>query len=114
VLEYAPRDPDHAAILSDLDPELDGLPIGIPAGILGEGEENMGLRLRAERNATLSPTCLAPTSRPRRQPAPDLSEIEARRVAALFVILALFGWAQVSEGQGLTTYDPYSPDNRGK
>ena len=92
-LEHPPGNPDHAAVLADLDPKLDGLWTGIPACILGEGEENMGLRSRAERNATLSPTCLAPTSRPRRQPAPDVSEIEARRVAALFVILALFGWA---------------------
>ena len=113
-MEHAPGDPDDAVVFADLDLELHRLPLGIPAGILGEGEENMELRSRAERNATLSPTCLAPTSRPRRQPAPDVSEIEARRVAALFVILALFGWAQVSEGQGLTTYDPYSPDNRGK
>ena len=30
------RDPDHAAVLADLDPELDGLPIGIPAGVRGE------------------------------------------------------------------------------
>jgi hypothetical protein len=35
-LEYAPRDPDHAAVLADLAPELDGLPLGIPPGVLGE------------------------------------------------------------------------------
>jgi hypothetical protein len=35
-LEHALRDPDHAVVLADLDPELHGLPIGIPAGILGE------------------------------------------------------------------------------
>ena len=35
-LEYSPRDPDHAAVLADLDPELHGLPLGIPAGVLGE------------------------------------------------------------------------------
>jgi hypothetical protein len=39
-LEYAPRHPDHAAVLADLDPELHGLPLGIPAGDLGEGEEH--------------------------------------------------------------------------
>jgi hypothetical protein len=27
-LEYAPRDPDDAAVLADLDPELHGLPLG--------------------------------------------------------------------------------------
>jgi len=41
-LEYAPRDPDHAAKLAHLDPELHGLPFGIPAGVLGE-VKNRGL-----------------------------------------------------------------------
>ena len=36
-MEQAPRDPDHAVVLADLDPELHGLPLGIPAGVLGEG-----------------------------------------------------------------------------
>ena len=35
-LEDAPRHPDHAAVLADLDAELHGLPRGIPAGVLGE------------------------------------------------------------------------------
>jgi hypothetical protein len=39
-LEYAPRDPDHTAVLADLDPELDGLPLGVPASVLREGEEH--------------------------------------------------------------------------
>jgi hypothetical protein len=43
-LEYAPRHPDHAVILAYLDPELHGLPLGIPAGVLGEGEEDRRLR----------------------------------------------------------------------
>jgi hypothetical protein len=34
-LEHAPRNPDHAAVLADLDPELHGLPLGIPSGVLG-------------------------------------------------------------------------------
>jgi hypothetical protein len=34
-LEHAPRDPDHAAVFADLDPELHRLPLGVPAGILG-------------------------------------------------------------------------------
>jgi hypothetical protein len=34
-LEHAPRHRDHAPILAGLDPELDGLPLGIPAGVLG-------------------------------------------------------------------------------
>jgi hypothetical protein len=34
-LEYAPRDPDHAVVLADLDPELHRLPLAIPAGVLG-------------------------------------------------------------------------------
>jgi hypothetical protein len=29
---------DHAAVLADLDPELHGLPLGIPACVLGEVE----------------------------------------------------------------------------
>jgi hypothetical protein len=37
--EHAPRDPDHAAVFADRDPEFDGLALGIPARVLGEGEE---------------------------------------------------------------------------
>ena len=32
--------PDQPAVLADLAPELYGLPLGIPAGVLGEGEEH--------------------------------------------------------------------------
>jgi ABC transporter substrate binding protein len=32
-LERAPRDPDHATVLADLDPELPGLPLDAPAGV---------------------------------------------------------------------------------
>jgi hypothetical protein len=39
-LEYAPQHPDHAVILADLDPELHSLPIGIPSGVFGKGEEH--------------------------------------------------------------------------
>jgi hypothetical protein len=35
-LEHAPRHPNHVAVLADLDPELHGLPIGIPADVLGK------------------------------------------------------------------------------
>ena len=35
-MEHAPRNPDHAMVLADLDPELHGLPLGGPAGVLGE------------------------------------------------------------------------------
>jgi hypothetical protein len=31
-------------VRNDLDPELDGLPLGISAGVLGEGEEHRRLR----------------------------------------------------------------------
>jgi hypothetical protein len=34
-LEHAPRDPDHAVVLADLNRELNGLQLGIPAGVLG-------------------------------------------------------------------------------
>jgi hypothetical protein len=37
-LEYAPGDGDHTAVLSDLDPELDGLPLGFPMGSSGNGK----------------------------------------------------------------------------
>jgi hypothetical protein len=39
-LEPTPRDPDPAAVLADLDPELHRLPLGIPASVLGEREEH--------------------------------------------------------------------------
>jgi hypothetical protein len=39
-LEHAPRDPDHAAVFSDLDSELYGLPLSVPPGVLGKGEEH--------------------------------------------------------------------------
>jgi hypothetical protein len=31
-LEHPPRDPDHAAVFVDLDPELYGLVVGVPMG----------------------------------------------------------------------------------
>jgi hypothetical protein len=39
-LENTPREPDNALVLADADTELDSLPLGIPAGILGEGKEH--------------------------------------------------------------------------
>jgi hypothetical protein len=45
-LKRAPRHPDHAAVLADLNPELHGLALGIPAGVLGnEGWETTPLAL---------------------------------------------------------------------
>ena len=35
-LEHAPRDPNHAAVLADLDPELHGLPLGTPPASSGK------------------------------------------------------------------------------
>jgi hypothetical protein len=35
-LEYAPWHLHHATVLADVDPELHRLPLGIPAGVLGE------------------------------------------------------------------------------
>jgi hypothetical protein len=32
----AAGDPDHSTVLADPDPELHGLPLGIPAGVAGE------------------------------------------------------------------------------
>jgi hypothetical protein len=31
--------PNHTPVLADLDPELDGLLLGVPAGVLGEGQD---------------------------------------------------------------------------
>jgi len=39
-LEHAPRDPDEAAVF----PDLDGLVLGVPVGVFGEGEEQRRLR----------------------------------------------------------------------
>jgi hypothetical protein len=35
-LKHAPRHPNHPSVVADLDPELHGLPLGIPAGVLRE------------------------------------------------------------------------------
>jgi hypothetical protein len=42
-VEYAPSHPDHALVLADLDPELYSLSLGIPAGVIGKGEEHARL-----------------------------------------------------------------------
>jgi hypothetical protein len=41
-LEHTAWDPDDAAVVADLDPELHGLPIRVPSGVLGKGEEHGG------------------------------------------------------------------------
>jgi hypothetical protein len=43
----------------------------------------------------------------------DVSEIKLRQLAAVFVILALVGCAQVATGQVQAPYAPYSPENDG-
>src|ERR1700757_2055923 len=43
-LKDPPRYPDHATVFADLDTELHGLVLGVPSGILGEGEEHRRLR----------------------------------------------------------------------
>jgi hypothetical protein len=35
-MEHSPPDPNHPAVLANLDPELDGLALGIPADVLGK------------------------------------------------------------------------------
>jgi hypothetical protein len=45
--EHAPRDPNHATVRADLDPELHRLPLGVLSGVLGDREEHRGLRSRA-------------------------------------------------------------------
>jgi hypothetical protein len=45
-LEHPPRNPDHAAVFADLNPELHGLPLGVPAGVLwNDGWETVPLAL---------------------------------------------------------------------
>jgi hypothetical protein len=39
-LEHTAQDPDDAAVLPDLDPELYGLPLGVPVGVLGNVKNN--------------------------------------------------------------------------
>ncbi|HMD62594.1 MAG TPA: GYD domain-containing protein [Stellaceae bacterium] len=39
-LEHPPRHTNETAVLADLDPELHRLPFGIPAGVVGKGEEH--------------------------------------------------------------------------
>ena len=41
----------------------------------------------------------------------DVSEIKVRRLAALFLVLALGGCAQVASGQGQAPDAPYSHDS---
>ena len=42
-LEHAPRHPDDAAVLADLNRKLDGLPIRVPTGVLGKAKNIGGL-----------------------------------------------------------------------
>ena len=44
-MEHAPRNPDDTAVLSDLYPELNGLVVRVPVGVLGGGVKNMGPRI---------------------------------------------------------------------
>ena len=46
-MEHAPWDPDDAGLFADLDAKLHGLLLGVPVGVLGEGEEHGGFRSRA-------------------------------------------------------------------
>ena len=43
----SPREPDHAAVLADLNPKLHSLPLSVPMGVFGEGEERRCLRSSA-------------------------------------------------------------------
>ena len=52
-LECSARDPNHAAVFADLDPELYGLPLGIPSGTLW-GVKNIGRSPVARRAAVFS------------------------------------------------------------
>jgi hypothetical protein len=44
-LEDPPRHPNHPSVLADLDPELHGLSLGVPAGVLNDGWEVIHLAL---------------------------------------------------------------------
>jgi hypothetical protein len=52
-LKHTARDPDDAAVLADLDPELYGLLLGVPVGVLGEGEEHLGSNRALRYNCVL-------------------------------------------------------------
>jgi len=43
-LEHAPGNPHHALILAHPNPELDGVPVGVPSGVGRKAEERCSLR----------------------------------------------------------------------
>jgi hypothetical protein len=43
-LEHAPGYPHHAAVLADFNAEFNSLPLGIPSGVIGKGEEHRRIR----------------------------------------------------------------------
>src|SRR5271169_223555 len=43
-LEHAPGYPHDAAIFADFNAEFDSLPLGIPSGVIGKGEEHRRIR----------------------------------------------------------------------
>jgi hypothetical protein len=115
-------------VLSDLDPELHRLSLGIPMGVLWECEEHRRVPLRCGPEMMFSrrsPQGVQQTERlglapDRRYPRPmfgrdrlssDVSEIKLRRLATLILLLALGGCAQVATGQGQAPAVPYPHDS---
>ena len=47
-LEHAPGYPHHAAVFTDFNAKLNSLPLGIPSGVIGKGEEHRSVGLRAK------------------------------------------------------------------
>jgi hypothetical protein len=119
MLKHAPRHPDQTVVFADLDTELDGLPLCIPTGVFGKGEEHgrfrspsgldkcsLYVRELACNSVASCPDCfLWLMGSPDRALRREL--INWRRWgAALFLVLALSGCAQEKAGQ---TGAPYAP-----
>ena len=43
-LEHTPKYPHHVVVLANFNAELDSLPLGIPASVIGKGEEHRRVR----------------------------------------------------------------------
>jgi hypothetical protein len=43
-LEHTPKYPHHAVVVANFNAELDSLPLGVPASVIGKGEEHRRVR----------------------------------------------------------------------
>jgi hypothetical protein len=106
-------------------PELHGLPIGIPAAVLGEGEEHAPLipvqfrsgmfSIRSARGLQRLAGCVslvADTLGWNRAPREELMHWR-RALAALSIALALAACANGTAGQAGALHPPHSPEDNG-